>query len=452
MTKQSKRAAIILAAGHGTRMKSSLSKVLHKVAGRTMLDWVIALSGELNCEKIVVVTGAHNLDAKKNVIEKLGEGACALQDPPMGTGHAVKCAKDALGDFDGNVIVLYADTPLITRETALKAFEAIENGASVAIVGFTSKDPTPYGRLIENENGDLLEIIETKEANEEVLKINFCNSGVMASNASNIFAHLENVTNNNAKGEYYLTDVVGLAVKSGQRCVAVRGTEEEVLGVNSRIDLAAAEQAFQVQKRNEMMAKGVTLIAPETVFFSFDTQIENDVIIEPNVVFGAGVIIKTGAQIRAFSHIEGGIIEKGAIIGPYSRIRPGSQIGEDCHIGNFVETKNAVLAKGVKANHLTYLGDVSIGEKTNIGAGTITCNYDGYFKYKTEIGAGVLIGSDTMLVAPVKVGDNAMTGSSSTITKDIPAGALAVARSPQKNLDGWADNFHKQSQAKKAKK
>lgn len=452
MTNQTKRAAIILAAGQGTRMKSSLSKVLHKVAGRTMLNWVISLAKDIGCEKIIVVTGAHNIDAKTIVIEQLGEGAQVLQDPPMGTGHAVLCAKDAMADFEGNAIVLYADTPLITKQTALKAFEAIENDASVAIVGFTSKDPTPYGRLIENENGDLLEIIETKEANEEILKIDFCNSGVMAAPAKDLFAHLEKVTNNNLKGEYYLTDVVGLAVKAGQKCKAVRGTEEEVLGVNSRIDLAAAEQAFQARKRNEMLTKGVTLIAPETVFFSHDTQIENDVIIEPNVVFGEGVEIKSGAIIRAFSHLEGAIIGNGAIIGPYARIRPGSNIGEDCHIGNFVETKNAVLAKGVKANHLTYLGDVSIGEKTNIGAGTITCNYDGYFKYKTEIGAGVLIGSDTMLVAPVKIGDKAMTGSSSTITKDVPMGALAVARSPQKNIESWAENFHKTSALKKANK
>lgn len=452
MPNSKKRAAIILAAGHGTRMKSSLSKVLHKVAGRAMMDWTIALAKDLECEKIIVVTGAHNQDATTKAIAQLGEGSTALQDPPMGTGHAVNCAKDAMAGFDGNVIVLYADTPLITKETAIKAFEAIENGASVAILGFESVNPTPYGRLIENEKGDLLEIVEAKEASPEQFKINFCNSGVMAASAKNLFTHLANVTNNNSKGEYYLTDVVGLAVAAGQRCVAVRGTEDEVLGVNSRIDLAAAENSFQIKKRNELMAKGVTMTAPETVFFSYDTHVENDVIIEPHVVFGEGVTIKTGAHIKSFTHIEGGQIEKGAIIGPYSRIRPGSVIGEDAHIGNFVETKNAKLSKGVKANHLTYLGDVTIGEKTNIGAGTITCNYDGYFKYKTEIGAGVLIGSDTMLVAPIKVGDKAMTGSGSTITKDIPAGNLAVGRAHQRNIDGWANKFHAESQEKKAKK
>ncbi len=417
-----------------------------------MLDWVIDLAKGLECEKIVVVTGAHNQDAKTVAVTQLGEGAHALQDPPMGTGHAVKCAKDAMGDFSGNVIVLYADTPLITRETALKAFDAIENGADVAILGFQSKNPAPYGRLIENDTGELLEIVEAKEATPEQLAIDFCNSGVMAGDCKNLFAHLEKVTNSNAKGEFYLTDVVGLAVAAGQKCVAVRGSEEEVLGVNSRLDLADAENAFQTRIRNEMMVKGVTMPAPETVFFSYDTEIENDVILEPHIVFGAGVKIKSGAHIRAFTHIEGGEIEKGAIIGPYSRIRPGSKIGEDVHIGNFVETKNAVLAKGVKANHLTYLGDVTIGEKTNIGAGTITCNYDGYFKYKTEIGAGVLIGSDTMLVAPVKVGDKAMTGSGSTITKDIPNGALAVGRAHQKTIDNWANDFHEKSAKLKAEK
>lgn len=452
MTKTSNRAAIILAAGHGTRMKSSLSKVLHKVGGRSMLDWVIALAKSLDCEKIVVVTGAHNKDATIAAQAQLGEGSTALQDPPMGTGHAVKCAKEAMGNFDGNVIVLYADTPLISRETAIKAFEAIESGCDISILGFVSKNPAPYGRLIENQNGDLLEIVEAKEATPEQLTIDLCNSGVMAGNCKNLFEHLDNITNNNAKGEYYLTDVVGLAVAAGQKCVAVRGTEDEVLGVNSRLDLAEAENSFQKAKREEMMVKGVTLIAPETVFFSYNTIIENDVIIEPNVVFGQNVTIKTGAQIRSFSHLEGANIESGAIIGPFARLRPGSQIGEDVHIGNFVETKNAVLAKGVKANHLTYLGDVTIGEKTNIGAGTITCNYDGYFKYRTEIGKGVLIGSDNMLVAPVKIGDGAITAAGSVITKEIEAGALGVGRAEQRVIAGWATKFHEKSAAKKAKK
>lgn len=452
MSNNNKRAAIILAAGHGTRMKSSLSKVLHKVAGRAMLDWVIALANSLDCEKIVVVTGAHNVDATKKVIAQLGEGAHALQDPPMGTGHAVKCAKEAMGDFDGNVIILYADTPLITKETAQKAFEAVEAGASVSVLGFEAKEAGAYGRLIENEAGNLLEIVEAKEASPEQLAINLCNSGVMAANSKELFAHLENVNNNNAKGEYYLTDVVGLAVAAGQKCVAVRGFEDEVMGVNSRVELAEAEKAFQTKKRMEMMVKGVTLTSPETVFFSYDTEVENDVIIEPNVVFGEGVKIARGAHIRAFTHIEGGQIGEGAIIGPYARIRPGSVIGDECHIGNFVETKNSKLAKGVKANHLSYLGDATIGANTNIGAGTITCNYDGYFKYKTEIGENVLIGSDTMLVAPVKIGDFAMTGSGSTITEDVPEGALSFERGEQTIKKSWAANFHSKSKEKKANK
>ena len=415
-----------------------------------MLDWVIALSKDLDCEKIIVVTGKHNQDATTKVIEQLGEGAHALQDPPMGTGHAVNCAKDALGEFDGNVIVLYADTPLITKETALKAFEAVEAGATISVLGFEPEIAGAYGRLVENNNGDLLEIVEAKEANPQQLEIKLCNSGVMAADAKQLFAHLENVNNNNAKGEYYLTDVVGLAVKAGQKCKAVRGTEDEVMGVNSRIELAAAEASFQHKKRLEMMTKGVTLVAPETVFFSYDTEIENDVTIEPNVVFGVGVNIKSGALIKSFTSIEGGSIGNGAQIGPYSRIRPGSEIGADCHIGNFVETKNSQLSQGVKANHLSYLGDAKIGKNTNIGAGTITCNYDGYFKYKTEIGEGVLIGSDSMIVAPVKIGDFAMTGSGSTITKDIPAGALSLERNQQVTKEGWATKYHSESAAKKA--
>lgn len=451
MTKtKTKRAAVILAAGQGTRMKSSLSKVLHKVAGRAMLDWVIDLAKNLDCEKIIVVTGAHNQDATAKVIAQLGEAAHALQDPPLGTGHAVLCAKTALAGFDGNVIVLYADTPLITHETASLAFQALENGASVAVLGFEAKEAGSYGRLIENQNCDLLEIIEAKEASADQLAINLCNSGVMAANSANLFAHLDNVTDDNAKGEYYLTDVVGLAVKAGQKCVAVRGSETEVLGVNSRIELSVAEQVWQQKRREEAMLAGVTLFAPETVFFAFDTLIENDVIIEPNVVFGPGVTIASGAHIKAFSHIEGANIASGAIIGPFARLRAGSEIGEGVHIGNFVETKNAKLANGVKANHLTYLGDVTIGKNTNIGAGTITCNYDGYFKYQTKIGEGVLIGSDTMLVAPVSIGDFAMTGSGSTITKDVPNGALSLERGPQKTIENWATKFHEKSAKAKA--
>lgn len=445
-----KRAAIILAAGQGTRMKSKLSKVLHKVAGRAMLDWVIDLARSLECEKIVVVTGAHNQDATAKVIAQLGENSHALQDPPLGTGHAVLCAKDALHNFDGNVVVLYADTPLITKDTASKAFSALEAGANVAVLGFEAKDAGSYGRLVENHDGDLLEIVEAKEATAEQLAINLCNSGVMAANAKELFGHLANVKDENAKKEYYLTDVVGLAVKAGQKCVAVRGDPSEVLGVNSRMELAAAEHVWQTKRRNEAMSEGVTLIAPETVFFAFDTEIANDVVIEPNVVFGPGVKIASSAHIRAFSHIEGATIASGAIIGPFARLRAGSVIGEDVHIGNFVETKNAKLANGVKANHLSYLGDVTIGKNTNIGAGTITCNYDGYFKYHTQIGENVLIGSDTMLVAPVTIGDFAMTGSGSTITKDVPNGALSLERTPQKTLENWASKFHEKSKKAKA--
>jgi bifunctional UDP-N-acetylglucosamine pyrophosphorylase / glucosamine-1-phosphate N-acetyltransferase len=443
------RAAIILAAGHGTRMKSSLSKVLHPVAGRPMMEWTIALARELSCDKIVVVVGAHNPDAKVRAEAALGQGSTALQDPPRGTAHAVNCAREALAGFDGDAIVLYADTPLISANTAMGVFEALAGGASVAVLGFEAADPGGYGRLIVNSDGGLDAIVEAKEATPEQLAVTLCNSGVLAAPAALLLELLAQVKDDNAKGEFYLTDVVGLARARGLKAAVSRGTEDEMLGVNSRVELAQAESQFQAKRRMQAMVDGVTLIAPETVFFAYDTMVGNDVVIEPNVVFGPKVVIESGAIIRAFSHLEGCIVRKGASIGPFARIRPGSDLGENAFIGNFVEVKNTTMGKGAKASHLTYLGDATVGEKANIGAGTVTCNYDGYFKYKTTIGAGAFIGSDTMLVAPVTIGDNAMTGSGSTITKDVPAGALAVERSDQRTIDGWATKFRAKQQAAK---
>jgi bifunctional UDP-N-acetylglucosamine pyrophosphorylase / glucosamine-1-phosphate N-acetyltransferase len=444
------RAAIILGAGHGTRMKSKLSKVLHKVGGRPMLDWSIELARNLGCEKIVVVTGVHNPDARQVAEAALGPGSTALQDPPLGTAHAVNAARDALTGFEGDVIVLYADTPLISNSTAAGVFGALEAGASIAVLGFEAEDPGAYGRLILGPTGDLQAIVEAKEASPEELAVTFCNSGVLAAPGHLLLDLLAHVRNDNAKGEYYLTDVVGLAVQRGLKTAAVKGTEDEVLGVNSRVELAQAEAQFQARRRREAMLEGVTLVAPETVFFAHDTKIANDVIIEPNVVFGPGVTIESGAVIKAFSHLEGCQVRQEAQVGPYARIRPGSDIGPHAFVGNFVEVKNTIMATGAKASHLTYLGDADVGAKANIGAGTVTCNYDGFLKYRTIIGAGAFIGSDTMLVAPVNVGDNAMTGSGSTITRDVPPGALAVERSEQRIIEGWATRFRAKKAAEKA--
>jgi bifunctional UDP-N-acetylglucosamine pyrophosphorylase / glucosamine-1-phosphate N-acetyltransferase len=446
------RAAIILAAGHGTRMKSGLSKVLHPVGGRPMMEWTIELARGLGCEKIIVVVGAHNPDAKARAETALGAGCTALQDPPRGTGHAVSCAREALAGFEGDAIVLYADTPLISTQTAKGVFDALESGASVAVLGFEAADPGAYGRLILNQAGGLDAIVEAKEATPEQLAVALCNSGVLAAPAPLLFDLLAHVTDDNAKGEFYLTDVVGLARGRGLNAAVFTGQEDEMLGVNSRVELAQAEHQFQARRRHQAMVDGVTLIAPETVHFSYDTQVGNDVIIEPNVVFGPKVVIESGAIVRAFSHLEGCVIKSGASVGPFARIRPGSEIGENAFVGNFVEVKNTTMGKGAKASHLTYLGDASVGEKANIGAGTVTCNYDGFFKYRTSIGAGAFIGSDTMLVAPVTIGENAMTGSGSTITKDVPAGALAVERSEQRILEGWATKFRTKQKALKDQK
>jgi bifunctional UDP-N-acetylglucosamine pyrophosphorylase / glucosamine-1-phosphate N-acetyltransferase len=444
------RAAVILAAGHGTRMKSSMSKVLHQVGGRSMLAWSIALAKALSCEQIVVVTGAHNPDARAEAEALLGPGSTALQDPPQGTGHAVRCAQAALAGFEGDVIVLYADTPLISPATAGAVFDALGGRASVAVLGFEAREPGAYGRLIELPGGMLDAIVEAKEATREQLAVHLCNSGVLAAPAPLLFELLGEVTNQNLKGEYYLTDVVALARARGLEARAVRATEDEVQGVNSRVELAQAEASFQARRRQAAMIDGVTLVDPGSVMFSHDTVLGQDVVVEPQVVFGPGVVVDSGARIRAFTHLEGCHIRSGAIVGPYARIRPGSDVGEAAHVGNFVELKNTALGAGAKANHLTYLGDATVGAKANIGAGTITCNYDGYLKHRTEIGEGAFIGSDTMLVAPVSVGAGANTGSGSTITKDVPPGALAVERGDLRIVEGGATRYRARKQAEKA--
>lgn len=446
---QRPRAAIILAAGHGSRMKSKLAKPLHGVGGRSMLDWSLALADAVGADRKVVVWGAH-APAIRDRAEAVG-AATALQDPPQGTGDAVSQAADALADFEGDAIVLYADTPLIQPATIAAVFGAIEDGAAVSVLGFEPDAPGAYGRLIETADGDLDAIVEAKDASADQLAVRLCNSGVLAADARLLFDLLSDVTNDNAKGEYYLTDVVALARQRDLTARAVRADADEVLGVNSRVDLAQAEAAFQARRRREAMLEGVTLTAPNTVHFAHDTVLEPDVIVEPNVVFGPGVIVRAGAVIRAFSHLEGAEVAGGCEVGPYARLRPGAVLESKAKIGNFVEVKKSRIGKGAKANHLAYIGDGDVGANANIGAGTIFCNYDGFFKNKTIVGEGAFIGSNCALVAPVTVGEGAMTGSGSVITRDVPDGALGLGRTEQTTKDGWATRFRTAMQTKKDK-
>jgi bifunctional UDP-N-acetylglucosamine pyrophosphorylase/glucosamine-1-phosphate N-acetyltransferase len=435
------RAAVILAAGQGTRMRSPTPKVLHRVGGRMMLDRAIDAAEGLGCTRIVVVAGAHSPEVAAHAKARLGEGAVAIQDPPLGTGHAVRAAEAALQGFEGDVVVTYADTPLLDADAVTPLFEARAAGADLAVLGFEAADPAPYGRLVRDRDGSLKRIVEAKDASPEELLISASNSGVLAGPASLLFALLSQVKNENAKGEYYLTDVVGLACEAGKRVAVAFAPEAKVMGVNSQAELAIAEAEFQRARRRALMDAGVSMIAPETVFFSWDTEIEPGVVIEPNVVFAEKVRVEAGAVIRAFCHLEGAHVRSGALIGPYARLRPGADIGEDAHIGNFVEVKKVEVGKGAKANHLAYLGDGRVGAGANIGAGTIFCNYDGFDKHFTDIGAGAFIGSNSALVAPVKIGEGAYIGSGSVVTKEVAPGALALERSPQVEKPGWAARF-----------
>ena len=447
-----KRAAVILAAGQGTRMRSSLPKVLHQVGGRPMVDWSVALARQVGCEKIVVVCSPGGQAVQAHIEATLGADAIAIQDPPLGTGHAVLAAKEALAGYSGELVVLYGDTPLIPADAVEALFGELDNGASVGVLGFEAEAPGAYGRLITDAAGNLDAIVEAKEASPEQLAVSFCNSGVMAATAETMFELLANVTNENAKGEYYLTDIVGLARSSGKRCRAVACHEADVLGVNSRVELAQAERAFQDKTRHAFLASGVTMTAPETVFFSYDTKIENDVIVEPGVVFALGVTVGSGSRIRAFSHLEGATVAEDCELGPYVRLRPGSELERGVKIGNFVEVKKTRMREGAKASHLSYLGDGEIGVGANIGAGTIFCNYDGFLKYQTKIGDGAFVGSNSSLVAPVTIGAGAYIGSGSVITKDVEPNGLAVARGRQVEKSGWATSFRDKMAAIKAAK
>ena len=435
-------AAIILAAGQGSRMRSTRAKVLHPVGGQPMVRHLLATLDELDVTTRVLVVGAGRAQVESALAE---DGLVfALQDPPQGTGHAVMAAMPSLDKTFDDILVLYGDTPLLTGGTLAALLDARRRQAAdgrahaAAVVGFRPADPAGYGRLIADASGALLRIVEDKDATEDERRVTLCNSGVMAFDGRLLPDLLAQLGNDNAKGEYYLTDTVAVARAMDRQTAIVEAPADEVLGVNTRADLAAAEAAFQARMRCAAMANGATLTAPETVFFSHDTQLGRDVTVGPQVVFGPGVMVEDDVRIEAFSHLEGCHIASGAVIGPYARLRPGAEIGVGARVGNFVEIKKSVLGEGAKANHLSYIGDAQVGAGTNIGAGVITCNYDGSAKHVTEIGAGVFVGSNAALVAPVKIGDGALVGAGSTISRNVPADAVAVTRAEQTTLPGAA--------------
>lgn len=443
--------AVVLAAGDSTRMKSSMSKVLHPVGGRPMIAHVMTSICASGVSDVALVLGR---DAEKVERAASIEGLAVesvLQTERLGTGHAVLMAKDAIGRGYDEILVAYGDVPLITAAPLKAAREALAGGADVAVIGFHTKNPTGYGRLLV-ENGELIAIREEKDATEAERAVTWCNSGLMAIDGKKALDLLSRIGNKNAKGEYYLTDLVEIARSLGGKAVAVDAPESELTGCNNRAELAVIERLWQERRRHELMVSGVTMIAPETVFLSHDTVIGQDALIEPNVVFGPGVTVEGGAVIHAFSHLEGAHVAAGATVGPFARLRPGANLAEGSKVGNFCEVKKAEIGKGAKVNHLTYIGDAVVGAETNIGAGTITCNYDGVNKHETKIGAGAFIGSNSSLVAPVSIGDGALIASGSVITEDVPNDALAFGRARQEMKPGRAAVIRERNLAIKAAK
>ncbi|WP_324826883.1 bifunctional UDP-N-acetylglucosamine diphosphorylase/glucosamine-1-phosphate N-acetyltransferase GlmU [Qipengyuania zhejiangensis] len=443
-------AAVILAAGKGSRLKSGLHKVLHPVAGRSIIDHLMASVEALSPARTIVVVG----DERQQVIDRVGARAeCVVQEPQLGTGHAVAQAKDALKGFTGDVLMLLGDAPFIKSQTMQDMLARLHapDAPAVVVLGFEPADPLQYGRVITHADHTIEKMVEFKDANEAERACRLCNSGLMSARAEDLFDLLDRLDNDNAQGEFYLPDIVNIAVKDGRTCAAVTTENpDEVAGINSRAELAQAEAQWQALKREEAMAAGVTLRAPETVFFSWDTVLANDVTVEPNVVFGPGVTVASGATIRAFSHLEGATVGEGCSVGPYARLRPGAVMEKGSFVGNFVEMKKATLGEGAKASHLTYLGDAEVGAGANIGAGTITCNYDGYFKYKTVIGERAFIGSNSALIAPVTIGADAIVAAGSAVSRDVGAGDLRMVRGEQIVKPGWADRFHDAMKKKKA--
>ena len=429
--------AIILAAGKGTRMRSSLAKPLHKVGGHPMLGWSIDAATAAGAKRIVTVLSPGS----ESIQSWLNGAPFAIQEQQLGTGNAVAAARDAVETDDGIAVVMFADTPLVTAESIASLAHAIEDGASLAVAAFEAADPSGYGRVVRDDKGNITGIVEDRDANSKQRTIRLCNGGIMAARTPLLFDLLASITNDNAKQEYYLTDIIGMATDAGHEVTYSLIEEAEILGVNDRADLAKAEAELQERLRTAAMQSGVTLIAPETVFLSADAVIEPDVIIEPHVIIGKGCHIGEGTIIRAFSHLEGTRLGSCCIIGPYARLRPGTEGGDGVKIGNFVEVKKTSLGAGAKANHLTYLGDASIGAEANVGAGTITCNYDGFGKHETLIGEGAFIGSNTALVAPVSIGARAIIGAGSTITRDVAADSIAVERANTSERAGAAKSF-----------
>lgn len=442
-------AVVILAAGQGTRMKSAKHKVLHPIAGRPMLMHLLASAADLEPERQVVVVGAGREQVEQAVAGS--DVVIAVQDRQLGTGHAVAQAHDALAGFAGDVLILYGDVPLVSAATMRAMLDRLSRGDEprAVVLGFRPADTAAYGRIIADGQGIIEKMVEYKDASEAERAVTLCNSGLMAVRASDLFVLLDQIGNDNAAGEYYLPDIVMLA---GAQSAVIETEAWEVAGVNSRVELAGVEALWQDRRRGEAMREGATLMAPDTVFFSHDTVLGRDVTIEPNVVFGPGVSVADNVTIHAFSHLEGATIESGAEIGPYARLRPGADIGAGAKVGNFVEIKKARLDEGAKVNHLSYIGDASVGAAANIGAGTITCNYDGFFKYKTQIGAGAFIGSNSALVAPVTIGDGAIVAAGSVVTRTVEADALCLVRPAQEAKPGWAQAFRTRMRERKAAK
>ncbi len=443
-------AVIVLAAGKGTRMKSDLHKVLHPIAGHPMLLHLLGSISEVGVARTVIVAG----DRREQIEAALaGSGSeVVVQEPQLGTAHAALQAKAALADFSGLVLVCFGDVPFLAGATVRRLCDALAGGAKVAVLGFRPDDTAAYGRIIADHDATVRKMVEHKDASHEERAVNLCNSGVIVAHSEDMWRLLEAVGNNNAAGEYYLPDVATNAIAEGARVVVVETDEAEVMGINSRAELAEAEARWQQRRRRRAMDDGASLIAPETVWFAWDTKLGRDVLVEPNVVFGPGVTIADGVRIRGFCHIEGASLATGVEVGPYARLRPGAVLEEKAKVGNFVEVKKATMGKGAKANHLSYIGDAEVGAGANIGAGTITCNYDGYFKYKTVIGERAFIGSNSALVAPVKIGADAIVGAGSTVTRDVMDGELRIVRGEQLVKPGWADRFHDAMKKKKAEK
>ncbi|WP_457094099.1 bifunctional UDP-N-acetylglucosamine diphosphorylase/glucosamine-1-phosphate N-acetyltransferase GlmU, partial [Microvirga sp. P5_D2] len=429
---------------------SDKPKVLHQVANRSLLGHVLAVVTEAGATQVAVVIGPDREDSEKEVRKSLPDARTFVQRERLGTAHAVLSARETLATKPDDVLIAYADTPLVKPSTFATLRAPLAKGAAVVVMAFEAKDPTGYGRLI-TSGETLLAIREHRDASEEERKISLCNGGLMAIRGDVALTLLDKVDNKNAKGEFYLTDIVEIARSLGLETAVAIVPEEEIHGVNDRAQLAAAERMIQERLREAAMASGVTLVAPETVFFSHDTKLGQDVIVEPNVVFGPGVTVEAGAVIHSFSHLEGTHVASGAGIGPFARLRPGAAIGPKAKVGNFVEIKNTDLGAGAKVSHLTYLGDATIGAEVNIGAGTITCNYDGFGKYRTEIGEGAFIGSNSSLVAPITIGRGAFVGSGSVVTENIPDDALAIGRGRQVTKEGWATEFRAKAKATKGK-